>query len=188
MMTETIRAFLCVELSTEAKQALYQSTAPLRTSFPSLKWVKPECLHITLKYLGELKKTRIDSIAESMEQSLTPNPPASFDLRCGSLGAFPGFKRVRTLYAKVLGELESLSHLAAISEKAAVANGLPREKRPFMPHITLARSRNPEPMPPDDSFPGRPIEWNVSSVALMKSDLRPTGSVYTRIRIWRLGE
>ncbi len=183
-----MRTFLCIELPHEVKRELHSATLDLRASPGSLKWVSSDSLHITLKYLGELEEEKVEGVASSFEQALSSGGLASFSLYCGDLGAFPRFERVRVLFAHVLGDLVPIKLLASVAEESAAAYGVTREKRPFKPHITLARARNPQSLPPDDRFPGRRIEWFANSVTMMKSDLKPSGSIYTPLKRWKLGD
>ncbi|MFA7621547.1 MAG: RNA 2',3'-cyclic phosphodiesterase [Aminobacteriaceae bacterium] len=183
-----MRTFLCIELSAEAKRALHRATADLRDSLGSLKWVSPESLHVTLKYLGELGEEKVEGVARSFEQAFSSAGLASFVLYCGNLGAFPRFERARVLIVHLLGELAPMALLASMAEESAAAYGVTREKHLFTPHITLARARSPHPLSPDDRFPGRRIEWLANSVTMMKSDLSPSGSIYTPLKRWKLGD
>jgi 2'-5' RNA ligase len=145
-----------------------------------------DALHITLKFLGEQEQTFIESFSETIEKHLSSHCPASFPLACGSLDAFPGMRRARTLVARVEGDLHALENIASLVETVSVEHGIPAERRPFVPHVTLARMRQPESLVPSDKALWDRLGWRVENITLMKSLLAPSGPVYTPLAVWNL--
>ncbi len=184
-MGDLIRSFLCLELPAMTRQALEDETFFLHTTYPAFKWVSTDALHITLKFFGEQEREFLDLFAESLEERLEVLQLEALRFSCGPLGAFPDMRRVQTLTVEVLGDLFPLQALAVLVEDVAEMHGIPREKRFFKPHITLARTRRPETVDQQIVFPKRKIEWKADTVTLMKSTLKPTGPVYAPIRNWR---
>ena len=149
-MGDLIRSFLCLELPAMTRQALEDETFFLRTTYPAFKWVSTDALHITLKFFGEQEREFLDLFAESLEKRLEVLQLEALRFSCGPLGAFPDMRRVQTLIVEVLGDLLPLKALSVLVEDIAEMHGIPRERRSFKPHITLARTRRPEAV--DHSF------------------------------------
>lgn len=186
-MPETARAFFCVEIPSDVRNCLYDSSATLRMQFPALKWVVRDSLHITLKFLGELDVSAVDDIAATFGQKLSPAGLSEIPLCTGEYGAFPGLNRARTLYIQVKGEIAALSLLASICDSAARINGIDDDRRPFRPHVTLARARQPEYLESAKLLPPAVSRWIATTVTLMRSELNRAGSIYTPIKVWKLG-
>ncbi len=186
-MTESARAFFCVELPPDVRKSLYDSSAALRKQFPALKWVARDSLHITLKFLGELKVSAVDDIAATFGQKLTSAGFSEIPLCTGEFGAFPGLNRARTLYIQVKGGIAALSLLASICDSTARVNGIDDDKRPFRPHVTLARARQTEYLESVKLLTPAVSSWTATAVTLMKSELTRAGSIYTPIKVWKLG-
>ena len=149
-----------------------------------LRWVRPEGIHLTLKFLGavapDLAQRVIDALAAAIVE------PFTLDLRFDRVGSFGGRMRLRVIWVGLAGDVEELASLAATVEKALGPLGFPRESRPFAPHLTLARV-------PDDmgieersrlsdliaayKLPPLP-SMSISEVSLMQSFLLPGGARY----------
>lgn len=192
--SEEIRSFLAIELPGEAKEGLAGLTGRLkRDEHRFVKWVDPYGIHLTLKFLGNIRSRRVAEITAALEQAVQGVSP--FDLEISGLGAFPGLRQARVLWVGVGGELDKLSVLQQNVDSAVAALGFAREERPFVPHLTLARVRQ-EASPPqrrsfgelvsstafDDTYHAR-----VDTISLMRSELRPAGAVYTCLSVVELG-
>ena len=183
-----IRAFIAVELPETLKKELYELEAQLKnTSPPIVKWVDPNSIHITLKFLGEISEDSVDELTLAIEESAQGIQP--FQLEVREVGAFPNLERVQVLWVGVKGELEQITQLQKNIESNTEQLGFSRESRAFSPHLTLGRVRN-EARPNERQRLGKLLtdtsfaalhNVNVAAVNLMKSQLTPTGPVYTCI-------
>ena len=135
-----IRAFIAVELPGELKQELAALETQLKkNSPPVVKWVDPESIHITLKFLGETSDAVIDELLLAMGESVAGVSP--FKLEVGKLGAFPAVDRPQVIWVGVSGDMEKLAQLQKNLEQNTEQLGFKRESRPFSPHLTLGRVR-----------------------------------------------
>ena len=134
-----MRLFTAVELPTEAVKHLQRLQDALRPIIPGIRWTAPDQLHITLKFLGETPETQVHDLCEALKQvTLEPAELCVADIIC-----FPPRGPVRILAAGLDGDVESIGRLFTRIEEITTDFGFPRETRPYHPHITLARARNP---------------------------------------------
>lgn len=188
-----MRLFVACLLPSELRQELGGVRAALGgiegQGIPGLKWVDPENLHVTLKFLGEVKPAdarRVDAALGGHCQEAVP-----FDCRVARLGAFPSPSALRVLWAGIETGAAEMGALAEAVEKALRPLGFERERRGFSAHITLARARDRVAMPALDGLapgvPGKVFgEFRVEKFSLMQSDLRPQGPVYTELSSYAL--
>jgi 2'-5' RNA ligase len=179
-----IRSFIAIDLPQETRQGLTVIQEHLRQSRAAVRWVKPGSIHLTLKFLGIVHPAQIDDIAAVAAQVVRNEPV--FTLCAAGLGSFPSQRNPRVIWVGLQGELERLSHIQARLEDGLVPLGFAREQRKFRPHLTLGRLKDRgnrqaliEAMaeleiPEFDSF-------DVTEIILYKSDLRPTGAIYTKL-------
>ncbi|MEE9399071.1 MAG: RNA 2',3'-cyclic phosphodiesterase, partial [Dehalococcoidales bacterium] len=107
---EQVRSFIAIELPGEVKSELNRLQAQLKVgNSPSVKWVDPYGIHLTLKFLGSIAATMIDEIREAMETAAQGIPP--FHLEVKDLGVFPNLRRVRVAWVGISGDLTRLSQL-----------------------------------------------------------------------------
>lgn len=184
-----MRTFIAANLTDTLKAALSQVQEALKARGADVGWVKPENLHITLKFLGEVEEARLPVLSEAIASSLRGTSP--FPLALGGLGAFPDLRFPRVIWIGVKRGAKELSALQARLEEGLQRIGFSPEDRPFSPHLTLGRVRSPR---------GRgalveglkalevPIlgEMILESVDLMRSQLHPTGAIYTIIQSFPL--
>jgi len=185
---QQIRSFIAVELPEEVRSGLHQLQAELKLAEHTfVKWVPPEGIHLTLKFLGNISPQRVAEITKVMEEA--SQGVSSFQLEVGGLGVFPNLRQPRVLWLGIGGEADKLVALQQRIDAALVPLGFAREARPFTPHLTLARLRERS-SPQDRRNFGElvvktPLEVNykvdVNSVNLMKSQLLPGGAVYSRL-------
>lgn len=186
-MTDTLRLFIALELPHDVLAALQAMQDRLRGRAPreTVRWTRPEGIHLTLKFLGETPAAKQPAITAAMQQAATGYAP--LHLHATGLGCFPNLARPRVVWIGLGGDLDALAALAAAMEAATETLGFAREGRPFSPHLTLGRVRQ-EAGSADVKALGRLIEathvgeiarWTAESVSLMRSDLRPDGARYT---------
>lgn len=175
------RLFIAIDLPEELKQKLGRIKSDFQIS--QARWVKEENLHLTLKFLGQVKNKKIDSINLSLK-NLTRTFPV-FTLQTGNLGAFPSLKRARVLWIDIKEGEEAVQKLVQSIENEFLKLGFEKEKRRFEPHITLARLKKPESILRLPS-----VDWSyslkVTRIILFESLLKPTGPVYTPLNVFPL--
>ena len=143
-----------------------------------------ENFHITLKFLGGVDDTRIATLTDALRGAA--DGERAFDLEIVGLGAFPSATRPRVLWAGIAAGLEPLTAIAARVEGAMTTQGVAPEERPFSPHVTLGRVREPRRAPALSealaaSATRRFGHVAIESIALMRSDLSPRGARYTEL-------
>jgi len=189
-MTTTIRAFIAIELPGPVTAALLRLQNQLKKSVPihAVRWVAPQNIHLTLHFLGDIAAGDVDKISAGIEAVAAPAAP--FELSVGGLGCFPNLHRPRVVW---VGLPEKHAALAALHQNLgrqlqAAINFSP-ETRPFAPHLTLGRVSDGG--PPRDlrqlsatieqhqRAAGKLAELPVTAVSFIKSELRPSGAVYS---------
>jgi 2'-5' RNA ligase len=178
-----VRAFVSLELDAEVREAIGKLIASLRPRVPGARWVRPEGVHLTLRFLGDTPPERVEQLLPLLAAAASGGEP--LEARTAELGTFPGpGKPPRVLWLGLRLPPPAAS-LQAECERAAVAVGFPSEERPFRGHLTLARFRERvlrPALPPVDLGPIR-----LETLALVRSELRPGGAVYTPIARFPLG-
>lgn len=181
--SEKIRTFIAVPLSPILLAELKKVIEHLRSFSKGVNWVKPESIHLTLKFLGHLTQDEVSKVYEGMEK-IFQSAPSAFTLTASGLGAFPSLRRPRVLWVGIAGRgLENVLSLQKVIETELSQRGFPQEERPFSPHLTLARIKFAdhlnELMHAFTSYQFPEVEFPVENVQVMRSDLRPHGAVYS---------
>ncbi|MGH7822984.1 MAG: RNA 2',3'-cyclic phosphodiesterase [Candidatus Binatia bacterium] len=175
-----IRTFLAIHPSTEVLERIAAFQTELRDPGGSLRWLPPGSLHLTVHFLGDVRESELAGIERALAESLREQRP--IDVECRGLGVFPNLRKPRVVWVGLRGE-----GLAEVAERAEIALsplGFPPADREFRPHITVGRLRSAKAI--DDltamlrSFGERSFGTSrIEHAILYKSDLRPTGSLYT---------
>ena len=184
-----VRAFVAIRLDEAVRAALGAAIEGLRRVARDVAWVVPDNLHLTLKFLGQVRAARTPELVAALTRAASGL--AAFEANVAGLGAFPTPTRARVIWAGVGHGTDALVLLASRVDEALVALGFEREPRPFSPHVTLGRVRTPrrdlalaEALRAGDAQKfGRLV---VERVALMRSDLAPRGARYTEVAAARL--
>ncbi|MHB0998800.1 MAG: RNA 2',3'-cyclic phosphodiesterase [Armatimonadota bacterium] len=181
---DKIRAFIAVRLPDHAKIGLAGIEKKLMASGADVKWVAEENFHITLKFLGDVEIARLDAVIEAVRSAA--DGIESFEAELSGTGAFPRPSRPSVVWVGITSGGEQLKVLADRIESALEPFGFAREARGFSPHITLGRTRsqrNVERL--QEAISALKHEcvdnFRVNSIAVVKSTLKPSGSVYTVI-------
>ena len=180
-----MRCFVAVALPETVRASLEGVQAALRKSFAGARWVRPEGIHLTLRFLGEIDEALVNAVGSDLRVlAMRSGPP--FSLAVGGVGFFPQRASPRVVWVGLRnpaddpGALARLAALQASIEETARRAGLSPETRAFHPHLTLARLD--ERGPRSFSDPGNLGEdlgrLPVASVRLMRSVLKPSGAVY----------
>ena len=182
-----LRAFIAVELPIEIRQAACAATSKLRKEIGELvRWVPLENMHLTLKFLGDVAPSNMDMLSQMLRAETELFN--CFDLHLNGLGSFPSPKRPRLIYIGIQAPA-ALESLHRGIESASRRLGYESEERGFSPHLTLGRVKQ-NVTATEQQVIRRALEQTkidslgtarVDSVQLFKSDLKPTGSVYTQL-------
>jgi 2'-5' RNA ligase len=185
----SLRLFFAVELPSEIREAAAAHAARLRREFPAVRanWPRPESLHLTLKFLGEVEAIRIDALHHAAAAAAAGLAP--FALTIEGAGTFSPRGAARILWLGVRDDSGQLSRLHFRLDKECAQAGFPRESRPFRPHLTLARLRALQRVEfvaalsdKHLRLPFGPHAFQVSGFVLMRSELGPGGSRYTALQ------
>ncbi len=193
---DILRTFIAIELDETVAIALGAIQEELKSRVPkgSVRWVNPASIHLTLKFLGDTPKSRLSEIEEALREACAGVAP--LDLTIEGRGCFPNFRRPNVIWVAVRDHGGALTRLQEAVEAHVAPLGWPTEKRPFRPHLTLGRV-NRRVSSRERAAIGAAVESleveqiatvHVTHVSFMRSDLRPTGAVYTRLFAAALGE
>ena len=178
-----VRLFLAIELPDDVRSHLLVARQRLETALPKIAYTKPANLHLTLKFLGEVDKKRVDPIKESLSKIATQR----IELHAAGIDCFPARGPVRIVTAAMNGTLPPLRALVDAIEQRCKFLGFEREQRAYKPHVTLGRARPVlsakfRQLASDatvDLWPGPSV--TPGDFVLMDSQLHPEGSVYTPV-------
>ncbi|HEX2049736.1 MAG TPA: RNA 2',3'-cyclic phosphodiesterase [Actinomycetota bacterium] len=177
-MTARVRLFAAVRVPDEHQRVVDEAVAPLRARVAGARWTPPESRHVTVKFVGYLDAGLVDDALAAVA-SCARRQGAS-DVRLSELGAFPGPRRARVLWAGLDDPDSLLARLAADLDDAFEPLGVEPERRAFTPHLTLARFREPARL--DGMLPVLPRAglppFRVADVELFRSHLSPRGARY----------
>ena len=184
-MSATIRSFIAIELPQSVIALLKTIQAGVKTEALKAKWVRPENIHLTLKFLGNINTADTEKIATAMRNAVRDQGP--FSLVAKGVGVFPGLRRPRVLWVGLNDRPGSLRKLQTALDDNLAGIGFPKEKRPFKGHLTLGRiKRAPGPKTVAEMLQKHADfvsdEFNVHQIILYKSDLQPTGAVYSKLQ------
>jgi 2'-5' RNA ligase len=183
-----IRSFIAIETPPEVKVDIAKVLEGLRTTNADVRWESIEKFHITLKFLGNVDEPRLNSLADRLEEALVAFAP--FNMTYQGVGCFPNQHHPRVIWIGAENEDGSLIKIQETAEKVAEGMGLQREERQFHPHITIGRVKGPKNLKALVSGLGNasfnPHAAIIKDVLLMKSDLKPTGSMYSVLRTYQL--
>jgi len=182
-----VRTFIAVEIPAEIQQKIYRETANFRQRVDFLvRWVPIENMHLTLKFLGDVSPSSMEFLIQMLRNEAENVP--RFDIQLTGLSAFPSLRRPRVIFIGIQAPA-ALDTLQRGIESASRRLGYQSEERPYSAHLTLGRVKQ-NVGAADQQKIRRTLESTqvdllgtarVDSVHLYKSELRPTGSVYTRL-------
>ena len=185
-----IRSFLAIELPKSILKKIEEVQGDLRSTHADVRWGNPEKIHLTLKFFGNIEESRIDPIFKSIEEVMQNTLP--FSLKVRGVGAFPQLKNPRVIWMGLVDGREILTSFRKQIESQLGKIGFQPEDRPFHPHLTLGRMKSSR---GKEELVGRMErhkeeefgDLQVERVVLFKSDLRPSGPIYTPLKEMKLG-
>lgn len=190
---EALRLFVAVDLPDAARAAVAAEMAALAEVGADVRWVRPEQLHVTLKFVGDTPPEDVDPLREALRDVPTAG---ALRLSVRGLGRFPAAGRgaPRVFWAGFDGDVDGLVTLARAVEDACAECGVERERRSFTPHLTLGRVRSGRNLRALEavveergaSFAAE-VPGYVDAFRLYRSELRPTGALHTVLEEYPLG-
>lgn len=182
-----MRCFIALEFPPEIKSSIYRSLKREIKDKPELKWVSEENLHITLKFLGEVPDKKVPAIGEQLEKIFKGDRRVKIKL--GELQAFLDRGEVRVLWIGIAEGEDKIKKYANELEKSLSKMGFKKEKREFVPHLTIARARKNSRKkfkPEDFNIKLNIPDFFVDEIVLFKSTLTPSGPIYEKIKVVKL--
>ena len=183
-----MRTFIAIELPKEIQDTLADLQEQLKTSGADVKWVQPQNIHLTLKFLGERDDKKVEKIKQTIDE--VAKEKKSFFLSLSTLGAFPKVDYPRVIWVGVDKGDNEAKAIALDLEKRIAKIGIPKEERPFSSHITLGRVRSSLNLKQlaqglknqENVFTAKNLEFEVSQITLFKSTLTPKGPIYEALK------
>ena len=180
-----LRTFIAVDLPDEVVHGAMELVRKLARIAPGVKWVEPENMHLTLKFLGEVRETETWSICQAMSKAVAN--VSSFDAHFQGAGAFPKLERPRTIWIGVTDGRDELTGLYDAIDDAMADLSFARDPKRFVPHLTIGRVKQPGPWLSDVSrIIAEQSELDaglamIDEVVLYSSELMTEGPIYTPI-------
>jgi 2'-5' RNA ligase len=179
-----MRAFIAVELSDEVRAAFSRLQEKFRGSGADVKWVKPGNAHLTLKFMAEVSDADAESVKAILDEIGGKTKP--FSIRFSGLGFFPSERRPRVLWVGISEGSEDLKRLATSIDEGVSSLGIPKENRPFSPHLTLGRFKSNRNLNELLSLVTKAKDFDAGELAgnemhLIQSVLSRTGPTYTTL-------
>ncbi len=175
-----MRSFTAVEIPEHIQQTVGDYINKIDSQLTDIKWVKPENLHLTLKFLGDITERQAEAVRSCLKHISGEFSP--FDVSLSHLGCFPSRSHPKVVWLGVDSGVGDLLDLFHDMEDCLEDAGFDREARTFSPHLTIGRVKRhrniviPELLPEFDE-----VEFQVSRLALIKSTLTPDGPIYKKI-------
>lgn len=177
------RIFAAIDIPEIERRKIERLIERLKSEFPNerIKWEKPEKIHLTLKFLGEIDDEQLKDFVEAVGETVKKVSP--FKLQIAKTGVFPAPNKARVLWLGIMDAQGSLRRMNKILETECERRGFAGEKRNFKAHLTIARCKER----PNDllieqylnaDFPPSP-PFEIAEIVIYQSELRPTGSIYS---------
>jgi RNA 2',3'-cyclic 3'-phosphodiesterase len=177
-----MRAFFAIEVSDDVKKYLTTVAMTAAKHLDGVKWVNEAGRHITLKFLGEIEEEMAGKLQEATAHIGAKYAP--FTATVKGIDAFPDKRRTRVIVIALENGVDNISNIYKDIEESCLASGIEKETRPYTPHITLGRKKVPGPVPDKALVKLERMSFNVDSVVLFKSTLRPEGARYAPV--WKI--
>ena len=183
--TESIRAFLALDPPPDVLDRIAGIQAALKRDIRgALSWVRPEGIHLTLKFFANIAEGDLETVSETVAGQTGGVRPLHLEAR--GLGVFPGLRRPRIIWIGIGGEVSRLAALQQAIDGGLETRGFPREGRPFRAHLTLARIRSPQGLGGlDVALAAKGAEsagaFTATGLTLFRSKLTPKCAIYTTL-------
>jgi 2'-5' RNA ligase len=181
----SVRTFIAVELADTVRRRAAQLAERLAQANTKVKWVAPENMHLTLKFLGDVPVEKTAAVCQAVAEAVREIP--AFAAESAGAGAFPSPGRPSTIWLGIGEGTEQLIRLHTAVDRALRPLGFPREGRKYSPHLTIGRVRGggrgtrelADLLRQNADFEAGPS--HISQVITFSSDLTPKGPVYTAL-------
>ncbi|MGA2774593.1 MAG: RNA 2',3'-cyclic phosphodiesterase [Candidatus Omnitrophota bacterium] len=183
-----MRAFIAIELPKEIKEALAGLEEQLKKTNADVKWVIPENLHLTLKFLGDIEDKQLKKVSEILDSVTNNYPP--YTIKISSIGAFPKLSLLKVVWVGIVMGADETKKIFKELEDRIEKLGIPKDGRAFSSHITLGRTRSPsnrkelakEIQRILKNFKLDNSEFQVTKITLFKSTLSSIGPTYEALK------
>lgn len=179
------RIFVGVDITDEARRAAAAYIDDLRSNFSDVRvgWERPEKLHLTLKFVGDVPTSRISELSAAVAGVASRH--RNFELSIDGTGVFPSTRKPRVLWLGVRDETSSLTRIQSEIETEFEKLGIEKENRKYSPHLTIARIREPErsrDLAEEHAAASfAPVTFRVPAIVVFESKLQPSGSIYSKV-------
>lgn len=189
---DQVRLFVACEVPDDVKQSIGGVIETLKSrSGSAVRWIRPEGVHVTLKFLGEVPVKKLPRIKLAIQEAVVGHAP--FELEFSNIGTFGGREGLRIMWVGIAGDVLRLEALVRAVNAALAVVGFEPERRPFRPHLTLGRVRDEIPtrqraqIEVDVGKLDVPLtSWRTSQVSLMRSRITATTVTYEVIATFPL--
>ena len=187
---KNIRAFLAIDPPEVVLDNIQALQNRLKKSIQgAIRWVRPEGIHLTLKFFGDISAYDVENISEAIANKTANVPPITLEIR--GMGAFPDLNRPRVIWLGINGQLAPLLSLQRDLEEVFSKLGFPKENRPFRAHLTMGRVKVPKGiigLAPSVEAEGNLMAGNftVGEITLFQSSLSPQGAIYSKLAAFPL--
>ena len=183
-----IRTFVCIELPPDIKAGIAGLQESLKKVGRGVRWSRPEGIHLTLKFLGDVEEDKIENIGERVAVACEGIAP--FHIELAQAGAFPNFRRPRVFWLGIHEESGFLGRLQKEIDKQLRETGFQKEARAFSPHLTIGRVKSGDDLSALcealQNVHIEPMPLQANQVVVMQSRLRPSGALYTPLKVINL--
>lgn len=190
-----MRVFIALELPPSMRAMLENQLEQLQAALPGrgIRWVRPEGIHLTLKFLGNVPTAQLPAIRAGAQAAARDISP--FSLQSTHLGGFPSLQNPRVIWLGIAGDLATLDSLQAAVENKLAPLGYPTDTRGFKAHLTLGRIKRAAPQEAqaigrtlEQQAAGPSVQWRCESLSVMQSILHPSGAEYRALHTIRFGK
>ena len=184
---DLIRCFIAIEIPDELKARIEKYISSLKQISPKIKWIKSTNLHITLKFLGEIQQDLLKQVQNELHDVTKIVNPFSMSVK--NTGFFPNQFKPKVVWLGLQNDTKnSVFKLHEWIDNKLEPIGFKREKRRFSPHLTIGRIKFPDNIQEltkyINQYEFESCQFNVDQVVLMKSELKPFGAIYSKIKIY----
>ena len=178
-----MRLFIATPISRQVETELANIIYQLKSVAGNVRWVKPENIHLTIKFLGETDDSLVEHLSQLIDE--TSQETNILDFKLSKIGGFPNLIRPRALWAGLDGDHAELERLAGSLDQRVHKLGYDKETRKFRPHLTLGRVKKPQALPQLahflENYKIEAMPFLIDRLTLFKSTLTPRGPIYERL-------
>ncbi len=175
-----MRTFIAVEMPNDVKKVIGNYIDSIQGSFKGVKWILPQNLHLTIKFLGDVKESDLKNLSDCVAKVSSDFNP--FIMGLSDIGFFPSRNNLRVIWIGADGGADNLLDLFHELEHCLEKLGFDREARTFSPHLTVGRVKRHKKINMPENMPEfKTIDFEVKSIAVIKSTLTPQGPIYEKL-------